>query len=420
MSETYFTLERVAQILQVSYLTVYRWVRAGKFPASKVGRQYRVSQADFAIFMDKDKPRSIDSASQILHRFIGSGMMDYSYIESRHFAVDLTLGINPLGSPFDVKKFLGKVKIDYSQYSSVTADELRRKLARFHQVEPSQILVGAGASELLHLVFLTFLNPGEITLIPETTFPAFEMLALLVHANVVLVPLTQSSDTDLDSIGNQISAESKLVVLCNPNNPTGRGLDYQRTVKLIANHPQTKFLIDEANVDFGGTSFVNDLARLSNLIIARSFSKGFGLAGLRVGYLISHPDAIYALQRRQTPFMTNVVGQVVAARALDFPKFLEKSRQYCQAQRSWLELELKKLGFSFVASESNYLLVDVTSTGLSSKELIRKLNYYGANAIDGNDFRGLGYTYIRLSPRDKNTNRKFIEILKRICRNTTL
>lgn len=415
MSETYFTLEHVAQILQVSYLTVYRWVRAGKLPASKVGRQYRISQSNFAAFMDQDKPRSIGSASQVLHHFIGSGMMDYSYIEGRHFAIDLTLGINPLGTPFDVRKYLSRVKIDYSQYSSVTAVELRKKLAQFHQVKPSQILVGAGASELLHLVFLTFLNPGETVLIPEVSFPAFEMLAVLVHANVVLVPLTQLFDIDLDSIGNQISAETKLVVLCNPNNPTGRGLDHQRTAELITNHPQTKFLIDEANIDFGGTSFVNDLARLSNLIIARSFSKGFGLAGLRVGYLMSHPDAIYALQRRQTPFMTNVVGQVVAARALDFPKFLEKSRQYCQVQRLWLEIELKKLGFSFVASESNYLLVDVTSVDLRSKELIAKLNHYGANAIDGRDFRGLGNRYIRLSPRGTKTNQKFIAILKKVA-----
>lgn len=415
MPETYFTLEHVAQVLQVSYLTVYRWVRAGKLPASKIGRQYRVSKSDFALFMDQDKPRSIGSASQVLHRFIGSGMMDYSYIEGRHFAVDLTLGINPLGTPFDVRKYLAKVKIEYSQYSSVTAVELRNKLAQFHQVKPSQILVGAGASELLHLVFLTFLNPGETVLIPEISFPAFEMLALLVHANVVLVPLTQSFDIDLASINDQITTETKLVVLCNPNNPTGRGLDYQRTFELITNHPQTKFLIDEANIDFGGTSFVDDLARLSNVILARSFSKGFGLAGLRVGYLIGHPDSIYALQRRQTPFMTNVVGQVVAARTLDFPKFLEKSRQFCQIQRRWLEVELDKLGFTYVASESNYLLVEVASVGFRSKELIVKLNHHGANAIDGRDFRGLGDRYIRLSPRDKKTNRTFVEILKKIC-----
>lgn len=414
MPETYFSLERIAQVLQVSYLTVYRWVRSGSLPASKVGRQYRVSQSSFAIFMDQDKPRSIGSVSQALNRFIGSGLMDYSYIESRQFPIDLTLGINPLGSPFDVKKYLSKLKINYSQYSSVTALELRNKLAQLHQVKPSQILVGAGASELIHLVFLTFLNPGETVLIPEITFPAFEMLALLVHANVKLVPLTHLFEIDLASIDNQITAETKLVVLCNPNNPTGKGLDYQHTLELVTNYPQTKFLIDEANIDFGGTSLVNDLARLSNLIVVRSFSKGFGLAGLRVGYLVGHPDAIFALQRRQTPFMTNVVGQEVAARALDFPKFLEKSRQYCQVQRRWLELELNKLGISFVSSDSNYLLVDIASTGLGSKELITKLNHYGANAIDGRDFRGLGDRYIRLSPRDKKINQKFIAVLKKV------
>ena len=414
MSETYFSLEHISQVLQVSYLTVYRWVRSGALPASKVGRQYRVSQSNFAAFMDQDKPRSIGSASQVVHRFIGSGLMDYSYIEGRQFPIDLTLGINPLGAPFDVKKHLSKVKIDYSQYSSVTAVELRNKLALLHHVKPNQILVGAGASELLHLVFLTFLNPGETVLIPETSFPAFEMLALLVHANVLLVPLTHSFDIDLVSIDNQISAHTKLVVLCNPNNPTGKGLDYQRTLALITTHHQTKFLIDEANIDFGGTSFVNDLARMSNVIIARSFSKGFGLAGLRVGYLISHSDAIYALQRRQTPFMTNVVGQVVATRALDYPQFLEKSRLYCQKQRRWLEQALQELGFKTVPSDSNYLLVNVEHTGFSSKSLIAKLNALGANAIDGRDFRGLGNAYIRLSPRDEKTNRKFIEILKKV------
>lgn len=414
MATEYFSLEYVAQVLQVSYLTVYRWVRAGKLSATKVGRQYRVSQQSFSDFLTQGQLKRTNLVAASLDRFIKSGLLDYSYMESRAFPTDLSLGINPLGAPFDVRRFFAKQKIDYSKYSSVTAVSLRKKIAYFHSLSSDQILVGAGASELLHVAFLTFLNPGDDVLIPTTSFPAFEMLAILVRASCVFIDLTPDFNIDYLQLERAISSQTKLVVLCNPNNPTGLGLNIAKTVALVAKFPEVIFLIDEANIDFGGESLISHVQKLPNLVVARSFSKGFGLAGLRVGYLAAHTDLIYAMQRRQTPFMTNVVGQVVAERALDFPKFLAKSRQFSQEQRRWLAEEINKIGLITIESDSNYLLVDVQSSGMTSTQLIAKLNKAGANAIDGKDFRGLGTDYIRISPRDKKTNRAFIAVLKKL------
>lgn len=415
MSDVFFTLEHIARVLQVSYLTVYRWVRAGKLPASKVGRQYRVSQSDFATFLDTDKPRSIGAVSEALSRFIGSGMMDYSYIESQHYPIDLSLGINPFGTPFDVRKFLSRQRnLHYSDYPSVNGVELRQKLAEYHQLRPENILVGAGASELLHVVFLTYLDPGNRVVMPELTFPAFEMIALLVHAHAVMVPMTKSLDVDYEAISRQIDRETKLVALCNPNNPTGIGVSTDALIDLLKEHRDAVFLIDEANIDFGGESVLDAVKQFSNLIIARSFSKGFGLAGLRVGYLVADADVIYALQRRQTPFMTNAVGQVVAAKALDYPDFPNKTRAFCQEQRQWLAEALSQLGCYVVPSNANYLLVNVGKRGQTASRVLFKLHKLGATAINGQDFRGLDDRYLRLSPRDAQTNRQFIECLKQV------
>jgi len=201
------------------------------------------------------------------------------------------------------------------------------------------------------------------------------------------------------------------VVLCNPNNPTGKQLDLKKSEKIIKDHPKVIFLVDEANIDFGGNSLIDLTKKHTNLLVFRSFSKGFGLAGLRIGFVVGNKDLIYALQRRQTPFSVNVFAQKFAEISLSDPDFLEKTRNYAQTERKYLEVELTKLGYTFVPSDSNYLLVDISNKFKSSKDFIKAINNNNANAVNGDDFRGLSGKHIRLSPRLHNINKKFVEVL---------
>lgn len=415
MKSAFYTLEDVARILDVVYMTAYRWARSGKLKAYKVGKQYRVQSEDLKKFIEGNQVRDLGPANRSLTTFIGSGLMDYAYMESRHFPIDLGLGVNPLGCSPLVSRAVGKLNIDLAAYSQVSSEALRAKLAKTYRLKSNQLLLDAGVSGLLHLCFLTFLNPGDRVVMPLTTFPALEMIALLTHGSTVFVPLAHNYDVDYDRLAKSCTRQTKLVVLCNPNNPTGKQLDLRKLGAIIRRSPKTVFVIDEANIEFGGNSALDMVKKLKNLIVLRSFSKGFGLAGLRIGFAVGHTDLLYALQRRQTPFSVNSVAQHLAAVALDDLTFIKKSRQFIQGERKYLEKGLKKLGFSFVPSDSNYLLVDISSSLLSSQQFVAALNERGANAIDGDDFQGLSGMYIRLSPRTRDVNEKFLAVLEEMA-----
>lgn len=355
------------------------------------------------------------SISSSLDKFIGSGMMDYAYIESRKFSYDLSLGVNPLGCSTKVLEYYKNKDISFSNYSAVTSEELRSKIANIYNLKSEDVLIGAGVSELLHVAYLTFMNPGEQVIVPEISFPPFEFLSILTHGQTIFIPFTDKLDIDLDSVESLITTNTKIIVLCNPNNPTGKQMDFDKTETLVSKHPNIVFLIDEANIDFGGKPMLPLVYKYNNILIFRSFSKGFGLAGIRVGFVLGNEKLIYAMQRRQTPFMVNVFGQMLSEIALDDLKFLDTTKDYGIEERKYLGVELSKIGFTFIESDSNYLLLNVSSKFDNSKDFIDELNKRDANAVDGNDFRGLGGKYVRLSPRKHDINSRFIEIVREIC-----
>lgn len=409
-----YTPQEVARILNVAYMTVYRWIQSGELKAYQVHKQYRINPTDLNSFVEKGKKLKLENISTSLSKFIGSGMMDYAYMESRHFPIDLSLGVNPLGYSPLVSNLYQKKNISFTNYSEVISTSLRSKIGQVYGFKPNEVLLGAGVSDLLHLCFVSFINPNEDVVLPETTFPSFEFLSILSHGHPQFFPLDSDLDLDYHAFSQTIKPSSKLVVLCNPNNPTGKQLDLTKTEVIIKENPKTIFLIDEANIDFGGNSFINLSKKHRNILILRSFSKGFGLAGLRIGFILGDKDLIYALQRRQTPFSVNAFAQKFADVSLDDLEFLKKTQSYVHTERKYLEAELIKLGYTFVSSDSNYLLVDITSKFKSSKDFIKALNSHNANAVNGDDFRGLNGKYVRLSPRLHETNKKFIEILQLI------
>ena len=415
--DTLYSPQDVARILNVAYMTVYRWIQSGELKAYQIQKQYRINPTDLTIFVEKGTGRKLENISSSLSRFIGSGMMDYAYMESRHFPIDLSLGVNPLGCSPLVTDYYKNKNILFTNYSEVVSTSLRRKIGNRYGFKQNEILLGAGVSDLLHLCYVSYINPGEDIVIPETTFPSFEFLAILSHGNPKFVPLAQDFDLDYHELHEAITPSCKLVVLCNPNNPTGRQIDLKKTISIIKKHPKVIFLIDEANIDFGGISFINYVKKYPNLLVFRSFSKGFGLAGLRIGFVAGNKDLVYALQRRQTPFSVNVFAQKFAEASLDDMEFLKKTGDYARKERKYLEVELTKLGYKFTVSDSNYLMVDISGKFKSSKDFISTLNKHNANAVNGDDFRGLNGKYIRLSPRLHETNKKFIEILSAVSVN---
>jgi len=372
--------------------------------------------SDFEYLLNNTKIIDQSDISLSLSNFIRSGLVDYAYLEDQSFPVDLSIGINPIGCPKSVKKYLKTRDIDLTSYSEVTAVNLRNKLAKFNGLKEGEVHVGPGVSDLLHVILLTFVDPGDEVLLPEISFPAYEILVLLVRGVPKFIPFTKKMDMDYGQVAKHISPKTKLVVLCNPNNPTGKAMDTAKIIKVIKKHRNTIFMVDEANIDFGGESLMPYAGKLPNLLVLRSFSKGFGLAGLRIGYVAGPQERVLAIERRQTPFSTTVISQKIAELVLDDKVFLEKSKAYCDKQRKYLEQELTKLGYAFVPSTSNYLLVNVSEHFPDSKTFISAINQFGANALDGSVFRSLGKDYVRISPRGHKINKEFIKIVRSLTK----
>jgi histidinol-phosphate aminotransferase len=412
MAKKLYTPQEVAARLDVAYMTVYRWIQSGKLRAYQLEKQYRIDVKDLKNFIEKRETIKRLPISSSLSTFIDSEMMDYAYFANPEFPIDLFLGVNPLGCSDKVTTYYKKKDIYFTNMVDPTADQLREKIAAVYGFKKEEVLVGAGASDLLHLSYITFMNPQEDIVIPETTFPPLEFLAVLSHGNPQFIPFTKSIDLDYEKFESVITRNCKMVVLCNPNNPTGRQLHKEKTEKIIKKYPDIVFIIDEANIDFGGISFLDLTKKYPNLLIIRSFTKGFGLAGLRVGFIIGQKNLIFAMSRRQTPFSVNIFAQELAKIALEDLDFLEKTKQYIKKERKYLETELTKLGYSFITSDSNLFLVNISNKFSSSTEFIKKVNEKGANVVDGSNFRGLGNSFVRISIRLHETNKRFIDILK--------
>lgn len=372
--------------------------------------------SDFEYLLNNTKIIDQSDISLSLSNFIRSGLVDYAYLEDQSFPIDLSIGINPIGCPKSVNKYLKTKHIDLTSYSEVTAISLRNKIARYNGLNEGEVHVGPGISDLLHVILLTFVDPGDEVLLPEISFPAYEILVLLVRGLPRFIPFTKNMDMDYSRLAQQITPKTKLVILCNPNNPTGKAMDREKIIKVIKKRPNTIFMVDEANIDFGGESLMPYAGKLPNLLVLRSFSKGFGLAGLRIGYVAGPQEKVLAIERRQTPFSTTVLGQKIAELVLGDEKFLERSKAYCHKQRVYLEQELTKLGYTFLSSASNYLLVNVSGKFPDSKTFISMINKYGANALDGSVFRSLGGDYVRISPRSHKINKEFIKIVKALTK----
>ncbi len=372
--------------------------------------------SDFEYLLNNTKIIDKSDISLSLSNFIRSGLVDYAYLEDQSYPIDLSIGINPIGCPKSVKKYLKTKEIDLTSYSEVTAINLRNKIAKVNGLSEEEVHVGPGISDLLHVTLLTFIDPGDEVLLPEISFPAYEILSLLVRGVPKFIPFSKKMDMDYAQVAKSITSKTKVVVLCNPNNPTGKALDVKKIIRIIKDHPSVIFMIDEANIDFGGESLMKYAGKLPNLLILRSFSKGFGLAGLRIGYVAGPQEKVLAIERRQTPFSTTVISQKLAELVIGDEKFLEESKSYCDKQRKFLEGELSRMGYTFIPSDSNYLLVNVSDKFPDSKTFINSINQFGANALDGGVFRSLNSDYIRISPRSHKLNKAFIKIVKSLTK----
>ncbi|MGH9436949.1 MAG: histidinol-phosphate transaminase [Terriglobia bacterium] len=328
-------------------------------------------------------------------------------------AIKLASNENPLGPSLKAIEAMRRCVDRIHLYPDSAAYELTRKLAAFHSVEPSRVIVGAGSTELIELVAKTFLSAGDEGLTSESTFYIYRLAVEETGGRLVLVPMRRMG-FDLIALRQAISPRAKVIYLANPNNPTGTMFtdgEFDRFLDSLPAH--LLVVLDEAYCHYVGRKDYPrslDYVRAGrNVLVLRTFSKVYGLAGLRVGYGLGPPELIAWLNRVRSPFSTSRPAQAAAAAALGDQEHVARSIESNAAEMRFMADELTLLGVRFTPSSANFLLIDTARDCeqdflrlLQEGIIVRPMKVYGLP------------TSLRVTLGTRQDNERFLEVMRRV------
>lgn len=283
---------------------------------------------------------------------------------------------NPLGaSPLAIKA-MADAAIDVSRYPDNDCTALVAALAQRYGVPPDWVVVGAGSESLLGIAAATLLTPGRKTLYPQYSFQAFVNAAQRLGAMPIVAAAPELA-VDLGTLTRGLGEEPALVYLANPGNPTGTCLDPDSVRDFLARvPPHVVMVLDEAYFEFMPAALRGDSIALvrnhPNLLLTRTFSKAYGLAGLRVGYGIAQPALADMLRRVRPPFTVSDAAQAAAVAALHDEEFLRRTLTVNAEGLHALQAGLETLGFSHLPSSTNFVLTEVGDGAAWSRRLERE------------------------------------------------
>lgn len=323
--------------------------------------------------------------------------------------IKLASNENPLGPSPKALAALSGAQAMLHRYPDGGAYQLRQALADRWKVTSEQIILGNGSDELLGLLARTFLTPGDEAIMADHTFVIYKMEVTAVHGKPVVVPLVNWTH-DLESMARAITPRTRLLFLCNPNNPTGTIVSAEAVNRLMANVPEDVLVVfDEAYFEYvRHPQFPDAMAYVMqgrNAIVLRTFSKIYGLAGLRIGYGVSTPEIIDFLNRVRPPFNANSLAQKAALAALGDDAHVAKSRVVNEAGMAQVGEGLRALGITPIPSEANFLYFDAKQDG-------RRV--FDALLREGIIVRHIEGTMIRVTIGQPDENTAFLQAFKNI------
>ena len=323
--------------------------------------------------------------------------------------IDFSVNSNPFGPSPAVRKVLEQVVID--RYPDRESLALRTALAEKFTLNLSQLMIGNGTAELLWLVALAFVRPGDTTLILNPTFGEYARSVALMGAQVETIWATEENKFifSVKTIRDALHATTpRLIFICNPNNPTGTTLALETIRELASAHPNTLFVIDEAYIQFV-PDFPSCISlELPNMLVLRSMTKDYAIAGLRLGFAAGPADLIEALTKVRPPWNVNAVAQEAGLAALMDEEYLFQSMTRLYSAKADFFSGLQILGLQPVHSETHYFIIKVRNAA----ELRLRLLAYKIQVRDCASF-GLP-DYIRVATRTPEENAKLLSVLKEI------
>lgn len=277
-------------------------------------------------------------------------------------AVILSSNENPYGPSAGALEAAAKAAAN--RYPDALEEEAREAIAKHHGVAVDQVLLGCGSSEILRMADMAFSGPGRRVVAAEPTFEAVLMFAKVLHADGVKVPLTADFRHDLPKMADACDASTGLLYVCNPNNPTATIVTGDEMAAFAAKVPASAtILVDEAYHHFVEDpryrSSLELIAKHPNVVVARTFSKIYGMAGLRLGYAVGSKETIAAMAPYASWSNTNAAVLAAAAASLADPNLVPRQKKLLNDTRKWLVSELTKQGRRTMPSEANFVMVDV-------------------------------------------------------------
>ena len=298
-------------------------------------------------------------------------------------------GVNP--AVHEVAK-----KFDFSMlwaYPSENSDGLRLRIASEFSISPEEVIIGNGSDDILDITSRCFLNPGDTMCSPSPTFGMYKFYAKLNLGRVCEKILPEDFSLDPDPI---LQEKAKLNAICQPNNPTANLFD-NSAVRRILTGADGVTILDEAYGDFCGSNMLPDALNSERTIDIRTFSKAYGMAGLRVGFAISRKEVIDQLRRVRTPFGVNSFSEAVAIRAIEDKAWVNEVLAKVKSEAAFLKPRLEKLGFKVYPTRCNFLLCKSPTPG---SDLVSALKTEGVAIRDCNMFPLLeNHVRITLAPR---------------------
>lgn len=295
--------------------------------------------------------------------------------------VKLASNENPYGCSQKAKDAMLLAVDSSSLYPDGYAYELRMALAEYRGVTPDSLAFGTGSDGLIELICKTFLESGDESVIPSPSFSLYETNVRAAGAVPVIVPCSADYKMDLAAMADKITEKTRVIWFCNPNNPTGLMYTAKEQEEILKRIPDNILVVlDEAYYEFAriNPDYPDSLAELlkrDNIIILRTFSKAYGLAGLRVGYAMAHPEIIAQMERVRAPFNVNLVAQYGAIAALSDKEFISMTVNENKKCRAFLCDGFKKLGLSYLESATNFVAVDIKKDSKAAFDALLKKGY---------------------------------------------
>ncbi len=328
-------------------------------------------------------------------------------------SIKLASNENPLGPSPKAIAAMKAVLTDLHRYPDGSGYYLVNKLADKLGVSPEQIVLGNGSDDVIGMLTRVYLKAGDEAVMTSPSFLMYEIFVRTVDAVPVMVPLKNLA-VDLDAMAAAVSEKTRIIFITNPNNPTGYHITTREFETFLAKlPPDIVVVLDEAYIEFARDpeclNGLNIIAEDRPLAVLRTFSKAYGLAGIRIGYGVMPAEMAAMANRVRQPFNTNILAQVGAAAALDDEAFLNETRELIHTEFEFFKTELKNMGLDCIPTQANFFLIDVRQ---NAGDVFEKMLRQG---VIIRSMMSYGYPeYIRITIGTHAENVRFLKALKMV------